>query len=66
MSHQAVNLLVGFGDQTFPLPPSAIRTHRQCRASELSFQGLGGQGSKAVQPKDGDRYSIERELDQPS
>jgi uncharacterized protein YkwD len=49
------------GDQTFPLPPRAIRTHRQCRASELSFQGPGGQGSKTVQPNDGDRYSIERD-----
>lgn len=49
------------GDQTFPLPPRATRTHQQCRASKLSFQGPDGQGSKTVQPNDGDRYSIERD-----
>ena len=49
------------GDQTFPLPPRVTRTHLQCRASELSFQWPDGQGSKTVQPNDGDRYSIERD-----
>jgi uncharacterized protein YkwD len=48
-------------DRTFSLPPRVTRTHRQCRPAELTVQWPTEQESTAVQPNNGDHYTVIRD-----
>lgn len=47
--------------RTFPLPPRVTRTHGRCRPAELTVQWPAEQESTAVQPNDGDHYTVVRD-----
>lgn len=48
-------------DQTFSLSPRVTRTHRQCRPAKLTVQWPTGQKNTAIQPNNGDHYTVIRD-----
>jgi hypothetical protein len=48
------------GDRKFSLPRGMIRTHRQCRPTEMTFHWPDTDGAaRTVRPGDGDRFVVE-------
>jgi hypothetical protein len=45
-------------DENFRLPPRYTRTHQVCRPSRLSWQWPQQQADAAVQPSNGDHFTI--------
>jgi hypothetical protein len=56
----AVELSYRLGDRTFMLRPQFTRTHLRCRPMELTFawDDEAEKKSKAMQPKDGDKFIV--------
>ena len=49
------------GKRSFSLPPRYTRTHQRCRPTELIIQWSAERESTALQPNDGDHYTIVRQ-----
>jgi|SRR5688572_30022524 uncharacterized protein YkwD len=57
-SESSLNYVLG--DRTFPLGPTDVRTHKQCRTEALTFEFRKQERSAPVRPKRGDRLRIVR------
>jgi uncharacterized protein YkwD len=49
------------GGERFQLPPRVTRTHEQCRSEVLTVQLPGGEAPLRIEPRNGERYAIERD-----
>jgi uncharacterized protein YkwD len=49
------------GGERYQLPPRVTRTHEQCRSEVLTVQLPGEDRPTRIEPRNGDRYAIERD-----
>ena len=60
-NRSTASLRYELGGEHYQLPPRVTRTHEQCRSEVLTLQLPGEDHATRIEPRNGERYAIERD-----